>query len=67
MDDRKDEGEGPLSSAELEKDRDRAEGGTTLSERDAGGHTLPASESGPEPDEKRERPSPIAGTMLPPD
>ncbi len=60
-----DDDKGPLSSAELEGDARRA--GASLHPEDAPGHTLPASESQAEPDESGQGPSPIAGTMLPPD
>ena len=59
-----DDKDGPLSSTELEKDRQRA--GTSLEPEDAPGHSLPAIES----DDAREGghgPNPIGGTMLPPD
>jgi hypothetical protein len=60
-----DEGKGPLSSDELERDAQQLNR-TALKPADAPGHTLPASEAAAEPSEDR-GPSPIAGTMLPPD
>ena len=62
------DGEGPLKSEALARDEWRGEDERLLSKRDAPGHTLPESEAGPEPDEDGgEGPSPIAGTILPPD
>jgi len=58
------ERDGPLSSEELAADAPDA--GPTLKPQDAPGHTLPESEAVAEPDEER-GPSPIGGTMLPPD
>jgi hypothetical protein len=60
-----DEKDGPLSSRELEEDAagtDRP----SLKPGDAPGHTLPESEAAAEP-EPSGAPSPIGGTMLPPD
>ena len=63
------EEEGPLSSEALARDRWRGDGGGSLSAEDAPGHTLPASESdAADTDESGRRgPSPLAGTVLPPD
>jgi len=60
------EGEGPLSSEELARDEWREDRGR-VSEADAPGHTLPASEADAEQEGGADGPKPIGGTMLPPD
>lgn len=67
-----DKKEGPLSSQELERDRASSDSGTMLTESDAPGHTLPASESDSAATRDEDKgsetvPGPISGTMLPPD
>jgi hypothetical protein len=58
-------GEGPLSSEELEHDE---QGGATLSQEQAAGHTIPESERDAAAAEGGAAgPRPISGTMLPPD
>lgn len=59
---------GPLTSEELERDRDLAGTDAVLRQRDATAHTLPASESeemqGPV---ENKGPGAVSGTILPPD
>jgi hypothetical protein len=59
----------PLSSAELQQDRDRAGTDPMAGAEEAGGASRPASEQGisDEDGQSARRPNPIAGTMLPPD
>jgi hypothetical protein len=68
MDGKREEGKGPLSSEELERDEWRG-GETRLSQKDAPGHTLPESErdgAGQEGSDG-ERPGLVSTTILPPD
>lgn len=59
-------GSGPLSSDELEQDRE--ESGTTLRQGDSAGHTVPESERDPtEADSGQARTGTLSGTILPPD
>ncbi len=59
--------EGPLSSEALKRDEWR-EGGTSLSDKDAPGHTLPESERDAASTGSGHKGSgAVAGTILPPD
>jgi hypothetical protein len=68
MNETREEGEGPLSSEELERDEWRR-GETRLSQKDAPGHTLPESERDGTVQEggDGERPGLVSSTILPPD
>ena len=68
MDDRKEDGEGPLSSEALKRDEWRG-GETQLRQKDAPGHTLPESERDGAAQEggDGERPGLVSSTILPPD
>jgi hypothetical protein len=68
MDDKREEGEGPLSSEALKRDEWRG-GETSLDPKDAPGHTLPESERNKAAQDGGgdQRPGLVSTTILPPD